>query len=98
MITTTRRSPLQQSPLQTAVEQVVSKLEQQLDDNNTEVEALMCKAIGVRHVQSDDANQVIVQDQFDAQSDSGSVYALGSDTSSNLAYNDLELYDQPVNF
>ena len=57
----------------------------------------MCKAIAVRHVQSDDANQVIVQEEFDAQSDSGSAYALGSETSSELAYNDLELYDQPVN-
>ena len=69
-----------------------------MEDNNAEGEALMCKAIAVRHVQSDDANQVIVQDQFDAQSDSGSVYALGSDTSSDLAYDDLELYDQPVNY
>ena len=42
----------------------------------------MCKAIAVRHVQSNDANQVIVQDQFDAQSESGSIYALGLDTSS----------------
>ena len=84
--------------LQTTVEQVVGELEQQLEDNNAEGEALMCKAIAVRHVQSDDANQVIVQDQFDAQSDSGSVYALGSDTSSDLAYDDLELYDQPVNY
>ena len=58
----------------------------------------MCKATAVRHVLSDNANQVIVPDQFDAQSDHGSVYALGSDTSSNLAYGDLELYDQPVNF
>ena len=58
----------------------------------------MCKAIAVRHVQSDNANQVIVQDQFDIQSESGSVYALGSDTSNELIYNDLELYNQPVNF
>ena len=46
----------------------------------------MCKAIEVCHIQSDDTNQVIVQDEFDAQSESRSVYALGLDTSSELAY------------
>ena len=58
----------------------------------------MHHAITVCHVQSEDVNQVIVQDQFDGQSEPGSVYTLGSDTSSELTYNNLELYDQPVNF
>ena len=34
----------------------------------------MHRAIPVRHVQSEDANQVIIQDQFDAQSEYGSTY------------------------
>ena len=55
-------------------------------------------ATAVHHVQSEDTNQVIIQVQFDAQSESGSVYALSSDTSSELAYNNMELYNQPVNF
>ena len=83
--------------IQTTVDQVTSKLEQQLNDN-TEDEALMHHAITVCHVQSEDNSQVIIEDQFDVQSESGSAYALGSDTTSELAYNDLELYNQPVNW
>ena len=79
------------------VKQVTSELEQQLNDN-TECEALMHHAIAVCHVKSEDANQVIIHDKFYAQSESGSVYALGTDTSSELIYGNLELYDQPVNF
>ena len=67
---------------------------------------LIHRAMAVRHVHSDDSSQVIIQDQFDAQSESGGVYALSPDTSSELAYDNLELYkkyntiqhDQPVNF
>ena len=58
----------------------------------------MHRVIAVCHVQSEDKPQVIIEDQFDGQSESSIVYALGSDTTSELAYDDLELYDQPVNF
>ena len=76
--------------LQMIGKQVTSELEQQLDDN-TEGNMLMHRAIAVRPVHSDCTNQVIIQDQFDAQNESGSAYALGSDTSSTLPYNDLKL-------
>ena len=79
------------------VEQVSSELEKYLEDN-TKCEALMHPTIAVYHVQSEDKHQVIIEDQFDGQSESGSAYALSSDTSSELTYNNLELYDQLVNF
>ena len=58
----------------------------------------MHRAIAVHHLKMDEDHQVIAEDQFDGQSESGSVYALGSDTSSKLAYDDLELCDLLVNF
>ena len=58
----------------------------------------MHRAIAVRHVKSEDEPQVIIDDQFDGQSESDSVYALGSHTTSKLAYGNLELYNQMVNW
>ena len=41
---------------------------------------------------------MIIQDQFDVQSEFGSAFALGSDTTRKLAYENQELYNQPVNW
>ena len=58
----------------------------------------MHRTIAVCHAQPDDNHQLIIEDQFDGQSESSIAYALGSDTTRELAYNDLEIYDQPVNW
>ena len=78
------------------IEQVTSELGKQLEDN-TEGEAFMYCAIVVHHLKMDEDHQVITENHFDGHSESGSVYTLDADTSSELTCDDLELYDLPVN-
>ena len=74
--------------IQKTVERVTSKLEQQLQ-GNTKGKAFVHCTIAVCHLKTDEDHQVITVDQFDGQSGSGSVYALGSDTSSELVCDNL---------
>ena len=87
--------------IQTTIEDVSQQLLDQLNDGMDGNE-LLHHAIAVRHQeitqdQQDSSESNVIQDQFDAKSETDSVFALDSETSSNVDYDDLEIYDQSVN-
>ena len=86
--------------IQAAVEEHYRSLEEQLDEGK-EGEMLMVRAMTTRHQQADAGTSTThlatIHEQFDAQSDDGSLRPLGNDSSSDLDFDELKLYDQPVN-
>ena len=77
--------------IQAAVEEQYRSLEEQLDEGK-KGEMLMVRAMTIRHQQEDagtlTTHQAIIHEQFDAQSDNGSLHNLGNDSSSDIDFDE----------
>ena len=83
--------------IQSAVEQVATDIQQQLN-GGIECEQLIYHALAIRNQQPAEVSLSEDQQEFDTQSESGSVFSLASELSSYIEYNNMGLYDQWANF